>query len=150
MENIIMAYDMEKYRDKREKVLGMKKRGISFGAFALLISAGIILGLSFVVLPKSIAYLRDRVLDDAIYRIGKDASWPEESLSRLRDLQGVKMVMQDADDKRIVVTFDRTKTDTDRLASFFSSEKLNTILLNKVNHRQRLHSIHQEKKFEAL
>ena len=145
-----MAYNMEKYRDKREKVLGMKKRAVSFGTFALFISAGIILGLSFVVIPRSIAYLRDRVLDDAIYRIGKEASWPEDSLSRLRELQGVRMVLVDADEKRIVVTFDRTRTDTDRLATFFSSEKLNTILLNKVNHRQRLHSLHEEKKFETL
>lgn len=145
-----MAYNMEKYRDKREKVLGVKKRGIGFGTFALLISAGIILGLSFVVIPKSVAYLRDRVLDDAIYRVGKDLSWPEESLSRLRDLPGVRMVMLDADSKRVVVTFDRTKTGTDRLSSFFSGENLNTILLNKVNHRQRMHSMHEEKKFEAL
>lgn len=145
-----MAYDMEKYRDKREKVLGMKKRGIGFGTFALLISAGIVVGLSLVVIPKSIAYLRDRELDDAIYRIGKNLTWPEESINRLRDVPGVKMVMHNGEDKRIVVTFNRTRTDTDRLSSFFSQEKLKTILLNRVNHRQRLHSLHKEKQFEAL
>lgn len=145
-----MAYNLEKYRDKREKVLGIKKRGIGFGAFALLISAGIVVGLSLVVIPKSIAYLRDRELDDAIYRIGKSITWPEKSINRLRDVPGVKMVMHDKDDKRIVVTFNRTQTDTDRLASFFGQEKLQTILLNRVNHRQRLHSLHKEKQFEAL
>lgn len=145
-----MAYNMEKYRDKREKVLGIKKRGIGLGTFALLISAGILVGLSLVVIPKSIAYLRDRALDDAIYRIGKNLNWPEESIDRLRDQPGVKMVMTDEDDKRIVVTFNRTRTDTDRLSSFFSQENLQTILLNKVNHRQRLHSMDEEKRFEAL
>jgi len=146
----VMAYNMEKYRDKREKVLGMKKRGIGFGTFALLISAGIVVGLSLVVIPKSIAYLRDRELDDAIYRIGKNLTWPEESINRLRDVSGVKMVMHESDNKRIVVTFNRTQTDTDRLSSFFGQEKLQTILLNRVNHRQRLHSLHKEKQFEAL
>ena len=141
---------MEKYREKREKVLGMKKRGIGFGTFALLISAGIVVGLSLVVIPKSVAYLRDRELDDAIYRIGKSVAWPEDTINRLRQVEGVKMVMRDRDDKRIVVTFNRTKTDTDRLDSFFGQENLHTILLNRVNHRQRLHSLHKEKQFEAL
>jgi hypothetical protein len=145
-----MAYNMEKYRDKREKVLGMKKRGIGFGTFALLISAGIMVGLSLVVIPKSISYLRDRELDDAIYRIGKNLNWPKESIGRLRDQPGVKMVMTDVDDKRIVVTFNRTRTNTERLSSFFIQENLQTILLNKVNHRQRLHSMDEEKRFEAL
>ncbi|MBC8317545.1 MAG: hypothetical protein H8E41_06530 [Desulfobulbaceae bacterium] len=145
-----MAYDIEKYRDKREKVLGMKRRGIGFGTFALLISAGILVGLSMVVIPKSVAYLRDRGLDDAIYRIGKNQSWPQHSIDRLRDQPGVEMVMMGNDDKRIVVTFNRTKIDTDRLSSFFYQEKLQTILLNQVNHRQRLHSMHEEKRFEAL
>ena len=91
-----MAYDIEKYRDKREKVLGMKRRGIGFGTFALLISAGILVGLSLVVIPKSVAYLRDRGLDDAIYRIGKNQSWPQQSIDRLRDQPGVKMVMMES------------------------------------------------------
>ena len=51
-----MAYDLEKYREKREKVLGVKKRGISFGTLATIVSLLIILGLGVVVVPKSIAY----------------------------------------------------------------------------------------------
>ena len=39
MSTITMAYDLEKYRDKREKVLGVKKKGISFGAWAATVSA---------------------------------------------------------------------------------------------------------------
>ena len=48
-----MAYDLEKYRDKREKVLGVKKKGISFGVWAAVVSAIIIVGLVSMVAPKS-------------------------------------------------------------------------------------------------
>ena len=50
-----MAYDLEKYRDKREKVLGVRKKGISFGVWAATVSAIIIVGLISMVAPKSIA-----------------------------------------------------------------------------------------------
>ena len=33
-----MSYDLEKYRDKREKVLGVKKRGINFATIAATVS----------------------------------------------------------------------------------------------------------------
>ena len=46
-----MAYNLEKYRGKREKVLGVKKRGISFGALASIVSLVIILGMGVVVVP---------------------------------------------------------------------------------------------------
>ncbi len=38
-----MPYDPEKYREKREKVLGIKKRGLGFGAVAMIVSLVIIL-----------------------------------------------------------------------------------------------------------
>jgi len=57
-----MAYNFEKYREKREKVLGVKKRGVSFGTLAAVISMIIILGLGVVVVPKSIAYFGRRKL----------------------------------------------------------------------------------------
>ncbi|MBT3388533.1 MAG: hypothetical protein HN417_11415, partial [Desulfobacula sp.] len=43
-----MAYDPEKYREKREKVLGIRKRGMGFGTIAMVVSLVIIVGLSFV------------------------------------------------------------------------------------------------------
>ena len=51
-----MAYDLEKYRNKREKVLGVRKKGISFGTWAATVSAIIVVGLVSMVAPKSIAY----------------------------------------------------------------------------------------------
>ncbi len=47
-----MAYDPEKYREKREKVLGIKKRGFGFGIIAMIVSVVIILGLSVVTVPQ--------------------------------------------------------------------------------------------------
>jgi hypothetical protein len=73
-----MSYNLEKYRDKREKVLGVKKRGISFGTLAATVSMIIILGLGVVVVPKSIAYFNTRHLDDAIYKIKVTEAWPQE------------------------------------------------------------------------
>ena len=35
-----MSYDPEKYREKREKVLGIKKRGLGFGTIAMIVSPG--------------------------------------------------------------------------------------------------------------
>ncbi len=67
-----MTYDLEKYRDKREKVLGVKKKGISFGAWAATVSAIIIVGLISMVAPKSIAYFTTRNLDDVIYKLSGD------------------------------------------------------------------------------
>ena len=43
-----MVYDPEKYREKREKVLGIKKRGLSFGTLASLVVGIIVLGFCFV------------------------------------------------------------------------------------------------------
>ncbi len=42
-----MVYDLEKYRGKRDKVLGVKKTGISFGAWAATVSAIIVCGSDF-------------------------------------------------------------------------------------------------------
>ncbi|PKN16352.1 MAG: hypothetical protein CVU68_11875, partial [Deltaproteobacteria bacterium HGW-Deltaproteobacteria-3] len=64
-----MAYDLEKYREKRERVLGVKKRGMGFGRVATLVSLAILLGLGMVVIPRSIAFLKNRQLEDAIYKL---------------------------------------------------------------------------------
>ena len=80
-----MSYDLEKYRDKREKVLGVKKRGISFGTLAGIVSLAIILGMGAVVVPKAIAYLNTRHLDDAIYKLQNAESLPQEAIDGIRD-----------------------------------------------------------------
>ena len=47
-----MSYDFNKYKDKRDKVLGVKKRGLSFGVIAAIVSLIIVIGLGVVVVPK--------------------------------------------------------------------------------------------------
>jgi len=142
-----MAYNFEKYREKREKVLGVKKRGVSFGTLAATVSLIIILGLGVVVVPKSIAYFNTRHLDDAIYKLQNTGTWPQEIVEGLKQLAGVKDIEADTASSRIVVTFDKSITDTNDLNAFFKARSIKAILLNQVGHAQRLHTMKQEAKF---
>jgi hypothetical protein len=145
-----MAYNLEKYRGKREKVLGVKKRGISFGALAAIVSLVIILGMGVVVVPKSVAYFNTRHLDDAIYKLQSADTWSHETISGIRDLAGVKEVVTDSNGARIVVTFDKSITDTKNFTAFFKQKEIDSVLLNRVSHTQRLKSLKKEAKFEGL
>ena len=142
-----MSYNFEKYREKREKVLGVKKRGVSFGTLAAVISMIIILGLGVVVVPKSIAYFNTRHLDDAIYKLQNTETWPQEIVEGIRQLAGVKDIEADTASSRIVVTFDKSITDANDLNAFFKARSVKAILLNQVGHAQRLHTMKQEAKF---
>ncbi|MBW2472468.1 MAG: hypothetical protein JRE18_10350 [Deltaproteobacteria bacterium] len=144
-----MTYDLEKYREKREKVLGVKKRGLSFGTLAATISLIIILGLGIVVVPKSIAYFNTRHLDDAIYKLQNTEVWPQEVITDIEQLAGVKGIETDTASSRIVVTFDKSITGTNDLNAFFKANGVKAILLNQVGHTQRLHTMKQEAKFEG-
>ncbi len=144
-----MAYNFEKYREKRDKVLGVKKRGISFGTLAAIVSLVIILGLGVVVVPKSIAYFNTRHLDDAIYKLQNADAWPEEMIDSIRELAGVKGIETDANSTRIVVTFDKSITGSDNFNAFFKSNGIKAVLLNQVSHSQRLHTQKKEAKFEG-
>jgi hypothetical protein len=144
-----MTYNFEKYRDKREKVLGVKKRGVSFGTLAAVVSLVIILGLGIVVVPKSIAYFNTRHLEDAIYKLQDTETWPEATVTGINELAGVKNVETDADGSRIVVTFDKSITDTIDLNAFFKAREVKAVLLNRVSHTQRLHTLKNEAKFEG-
>ena len=144
-----MAYDLEKYREKREKVLGVKKRGVNFGTLAAVISMIIILGLGVVVVPKSIAYFNTRHLDDAIYKLQNAGEWQQEIVAGIEQLAGVKNIETNANSSRIVVTFDKSVTSTNDLNGFFKSKGVKAILLNQVSHSQRLHTLKQEAKFEG-
>ena len=145
-----MGYDLEKYRDKREKVLGVKKRGISFGTLAMIVSMTIVVGLGFVVIPKSIAYFHSRHLDDAIFKLRKNAVWPQTAIHSTLALKGVKNVVADDDGSRIVVTYNRSLIDTKKISSHFTENNLTAVLLNKVSHSQRMHIMKKEAEFEAL
>jgi hypothetical protein len=143
------TYNLEKYRDKREKVLGVRKRGISFGAIAAMVSFMIVLALSFFVVPKSIAFFNARHLDDAIYKLRDAENWPQEILPAIRQLTGVKEVVTDTDDTRIVITFDKSITDTKNLTAFFDHKGISTIMLNRVGHNERMATMKKEAQFEA-
>jgi hypothetical protein len=145
-----MTYDLEKYREKREKVLGVKKRGVSFGTLATIVSLAIILGMGVVIVPKSIAYFNTRHLDDAIYKLQSADVWPPDIITGLNDLIGVNEVVKDSQGTRIVVTFDKSVTDTKNFAAFFKQKEIKTTLLNRVSHTQRLKTLKKEAKFEGL
>jgi hypothetical protein len=142
-----MTYDLEKYRDKREKVLGVRKRGISFGSIATVVSFLIVLGLGSVVVPKSIAFFNTRHLDDAIYKLKHVDTWPADIISEVRGLSGVKDIVSDRDGTRIVITFDKSVTDTRTITAFFDRKKIATIMLNRVGHNERLSTLKKEAAF---
>ncbi len=144
-----MTYDFEKYRDKREKVLGVKKRGISFGALAAVVSLVIILGLGVVVVPKSIAYFNTRHLDDAIYKLQDAEAFSSDILAGLLAVGGIKNIESDSHSSRIVITFDKSVTDTKDFNSYFKKNKIRAILLNRISHSQRLETLAEEAKFEG-
>ncbi len=142
-----MVYDLEKYRAKREKVLGVKKRGISFGVLAAIVSFVIVIGLGIVIVPKSIAYFSTRHLDDAIYKLQNAENWPEGILQDIQTLRGVKNVVADTDGTRIVITFDKSITEPKKLAAFFDKKDINTVMLNRVSHSQRQKTLKKEAEF---
>ena len=142
-----MAYNFEKHREKREKVLGVKKRGISFGALAASVSLVIILGLGVVVVPKSIAYFNTRHLDDAIYKLQNAEAWTPEIITSIQQLVGVKGVETDSNNSRLVITFDKSITDTTDINTFFKQKDLQTVLLNHVGHADRQKILAKEAKF---
>ena len=145
-----MAYDREKYRTKREKVLGIKKRGMSFGVIAAIVSICIIAAFGFVVLPRTMAYIAERNLDDAIFRLEKSALWPNEIVTGILEFEGVAKAVTDKGEKRLIITFDRNEVDIGKFASFFAQKGFKSTLLNRVNHRQRATILKEEKELEAL
>lgn len=145
-----MTYDLEKYRYKREKVLGLKKRGLSFGTLAAIVSLSIIVGLSFVVIPKTADYMATRNLDDVIYKLENSAVWPNDIIKGILGICGVKKVMNDKDSMRLVVTFDRREVDVIKFSALFKQKGLKATLLNRLSHRQRLATQKEEEKLEAL
>ena len=145
-----MAYNFEKYRDKREKVLGVKKRGVSFGTLAAVVSLVIILGMGVVVVPKSIAYFNTRHLDDAIYKLQNTETWPQEAIAAIQELTGVKGIEADSHSSRVVITFDKSIADTKDFNSYFKKQEIEAILLNRVSRTQRLKTLKKEAKFEGL
>ena len=139
-----MAYDLEKYREKRERVLGVKKRGMGFGRVATLVSLAILLGLGMVVIPRSIAFLKNRQLEDAIYKLSGERAASERVLAELTQQEGVREVVMDGHGSRVVITFNKGVLDTARISAFFLRQGAQAVLLNEVGHHQRLHTMKKE------
>ena len=140
----MMSYDLEKYREKRERVLGVKKRGLGFGPVAALVSLAILLGLGLVVIPRSITFLQTRHLEDAIYKLSGARSGAEQTLAELKKLEGIREVVMDSHGSRVVVTFNKQKLDTARISAFFLQQGAQAVLLNEVGHSQRMHTMKKE------
>jgi len=146
-----MDYDQDKYREKREKVLGAKKRrGLNFSTISTIVSIAIILGLSIIVVPRTVNYVVTRNLDDVVYKLETQEKWPNEVLVHVSGIMGVEETVVDKNGTRLVITFDRSAVETDSFASVFRNQKLEAILLNRMNHRQRVTNLKEEVNLEAL
>ncbi len=144
-----MLYDPEKYREKREKVLGIRKRGLSFLTVASIIAGLIIFGIGFVTVPSAVSYITTRNLDDVIYKLDKDMIWKDAVVIKIEAVKGVAFLKKDKHDTRLVITFDRREADLSDFTAVFSKNNLKATLLNRVNHRQRQTTLKEEKELEA-
>jgi hypothetical protein len=149
LDGLLMSYDLEKYRVKREKVLGVRKRGLSFGAAAALVAAIIVIGLGALALPRVVDYLANKNLDDAIYKLAGTGAWPAEVVQEIGALPGVRTVTADSHDTRLMVTFDRLETSTGKLDVFFARKGLQAELLNTMDHGHRMTILEKEAKLET-
>ena len=139
-----MAYDPEKYREKREKVLGIRKRTLGFGTLVTLVSVIIIAGIGLVTVPQAVSFMATRHLDDAIFKLESAETWPKAVLEGLEDMAGVKTIMPDHNDGRLVITFDRRKIELSRITLVFDRHHLDVSLLNQINHNQHQHTMKAE------
>jgi len=144
-----MLYDPEKYREKREKVLGIKKRGLSFSTVASIIAGLIIFGIGLVTVPTAVSYITTRNLDDVIYKLDKDMIWKDAVVIKIEAVKGVAFLKKDKHDTRLVITFDRREADLSDFTAVFSKNNLKATLLNRVNHRQRQTTLKEEEELEA-
>lgn len=144
-----MTYDPEKYREKREKVLGIRKRGLSFSTVASIIAGLIIFGIGFVTVPTAVSYMTTRNLDVVIYKIDKDMILENAVVTKLEAVKGVASLKKDKHDTRLVITFDRREADLSDFKAIFSKNNLKVTLLNRVNHRQRQTTLKEEEEVET-
>ena len=130
-------YNFEKYKDKREKVLGIKSRGMGFYTIVLITCLVIISGLSLATVPQVFSYITTRNLEDAIFKMDKGSTWSDEVIRQTLAIEGVKNALRDRHNTRLVVTYDRQKIQLSTIKSVFTRQNLNATLLNQMNHRQR-------------
>lgn len=139
-----VTYDLEKYRDKRERVLGVRKRGLGFAGVMGVFSLVVVFALGLVIVPRAVNFLQNRQLEDAIYKFSAERNELNLALEKLKKEKGIKGVSLDVDGSRVVVTFNRELIDTARLSSYFLKEGLKAVLLNEIGHEHRLHTMKKE------
>ncbi|MBU0481215.1 MAG: hypothetical protein KKG47_08945 [Proteobacteria bacterium] len=144
-----MAYDLEKYRGKRERVLGVRSRGLSFGTIAVVVAVVIIGGLGFIAVPKTVSYFSTRNLDDVIYKLEDSRKWDAAIVSELRSMGGVTSAVADNHETRLVVTFNRHHMGPEKFKIFFDTKGVKADLLNRMDHRQRQSILKKEAEFET-
>ena len=139
-----MTYNPEKYREKREKVLGIRKRGLGFGTISMIVSTVIILGLGVVTMPQAVSYMTTRHWDDAIFKLETGSNWPEKVIADLNAIDGVKNSVNDKNHTRLVITFDRRVVNLSSLTTVFEQHTISATLLNQINHRQHQTTMKEE------
>jgi len=148
IEDLIMAYDPEKYKKKREKVLGIRKSGLSFGSIATIVAFTIILGIGFIFIPQTISYIKTKNLDDAIFKLNNNEVWTNHIISQLQELNGITDVVKDKNNTRLVITFDRRVLNISKFDAIFKNNNLQVTLLNQINHSQHQAILRQDEKLE--
>jgi len=144
-----MTWDPEKYREKREKVFGVRKRGISFTVILVVASCVILGGMASLGLPGAISYMRTRHLDDAIFRLEGNQTWPNGLIVALGQMEGVAAASLDTHNTRLVVTFDRRLSQPQVFVTLFGKHGLKSTLLNRVGHRHHMTTLENEKEAQG-
>lgn len=145
-----MNYNLEQYREKREKVLGARHGTISFGRLSAFFATGIVLLVAIVVIPQMIDFFHNRNLDDVIYRLKNKSSWSTATPMTLEKIPGVVNVIRDEKNHRLILTFNRTRTQPTEITRILKQQNIDVVQLNVIDHNQRLASMKKEAEFEAL
>jgi hypothetical protein len=145
-----VVYDFDKYRCKREKVLGVKRRTISFAQLTVIFTLVFFISAGAVILPKAVSFFSNRNLDDVIFRLENKASLTGHSLESVMALPGVTHVHQDGKKKRIIITYNRQQIQVEKISKALKNAGQDVVLLNTVGHSQRLKTLAEEARFETI
>lgn len=145
-----MTYDPEKYRVKRERVLGIRQRTLSFSTIITLFALLIVTAAGAWAGPRLLTYMATRNLDDAIFKQENGDPWPDSAVETLARVTGVKTVVTDTGTSRLVVTFHRHQLATHSISSVLARNGFQAVLLNHTPHRQRMDLLARESENETL
>ncbi|MCK5541783.1 MAG: DUF2318 domain-containing protein [Desulfobacterales bacterium] len=86
--------------------------------FASIVVGVIVLGISFVAVPKAVSYITTRNLDDAIYKLD-NTTFKDAIVKEIEGIEGVAFVNIDKHDTRLVITFDRRIVNVSKFVAVF-------------------------------